>query len=137
MTSAMSKSHLWSLLRKSGEVLAGVVLPRPDRAETIRWYEGTGHYAGQITDWQEACGLMARLRIEGSRSDGRWLIRVELFNPEIRAWRGGVALSDTVPTASEAVLTIGAGSTAEWWTYLSPQPCVVFVRLDDDALMQF
>lgn len=124
-------------MRRSGEALAGVFSPQPDRAEIIRWYESGGHRPGQLTDWQEACGLMVRLRVAEPGSDGRWLIRMEMFNPAPRSWRGGVALSDTPPKGSEAVLTVRAGDAAGWWAYLSPQPCLLFVRLDDAALMHF
>lgn len=130
---AMSKSPLWALLQRGGAALAGVVTPVPDRAEMVSWYEGLGHLSGQVTDWQEAGGLMVRLRVGGISSKGGMLFRAELFNPGQRSWRGGVNLGDRPMTESEAVLTIGPSGNTDWWTHLPPRTCQVFVRIDPDA----
>ena len=133
MMGAMLRSPVWGLLRKGGTVLAGVVMPTSNRVDLISWYEGLGHLPGQITDWQEAGGLMVRLRIGDVSTKGTVLVRAELLNPGTRVWRGGLNLTDSPSTDSEAILTIGPSRSADWWSYLPSRTSQIFVRVDPDA----
>lgn len=133
MMGAMSKSPLWTLLRRGSEAFAGVVIPLANRAETVSWFEGLGHVEGQITDWQEVGDLMVRLRVGGLSSQGGMLFHAELFNPASSPWRGGVNLTDRIVSESEAVLNLSPLGSAVWWSYLKPNACQVFVRIDPNA----
>lgn len=133
MLDAMSKASLWTLLRKGGEAFAGAVIPQSSRAETVSWFEGVGHVEGHLTDWQQAGGLMVRLRVGVASRDGPMLFHAELFNHASNAWRGGINLTDRIVADSEAILTIRPAGTAVWWSYLAANTCQVFVRVDPGA----
>ena len=60
-------------------------------------------------------------------------LRAELLNPGARVWRGGLNLTDSLSTDSEAILTIGPTRSADWWSYLPQRTSQIFVRVDPDA----